>query len=801
MKKLILTALLIIMFTTLAYSQNLTQTVRGTVIDTDSKLPLIGVTVVIIGTDPVIGTISDLTGNFKFKNIPIGRIALQFSYIGYEARTIPDIVVNSGKEEVLDITMQESVVKMDEVVVKAHKKGEANNDMAMISSRSISPEETKRYAGGYDDPSHILKNFAGVSQTASGNNDIIVRGNSPKYLQWRLEGTEITNPNHQMDQNATIGGFSCLNNKLLEVSDFYTAAYSPEYGDVLSGVYDVKLRPGNNEKSEMMAGVGIMGTDFTLEGPFKKGYAGSYIINYRFSNIGLIQALKLADIPGIKTTFQDATFKLVLPTKKMGAFSFFGLGGLDNLNVLDVQQNIWQTPGNNQMMPDLIQDFDQGNYLSNIGLNHTLNINSKSYLKTTLSYSAIGMNDDVFESSVIDADISGIKLNYSSRIKTSTYRGAVTYRNKINAKNKIQIGTVYSLISENNNQSQLETDRINRFTLIDYNGNITTLQNFVSWKYNFNDDITLVAGFHNTNLLLNHKSTIEPRIAVNWKLDNTSSVHAGYGKHSTMENIHNYFARVKQLDGTITEPNKNLDLLKADHFVLGYDKSISENVRAKIELYYQHLYNLPVENNDTSYYATINEGADYRYVPLVNKGIGKNYGIEATIERFFNNHYYFLINASLFDSKYKALDGIWRNTKFNSNYLANILFGKEFDKIGKKQNKTLSLNAKVFFSGGQRYIPLLRDANGDLAVDPVNNRFWDYSKAYDKTMGNFFRLNFSASYKINKPKATHEIFLDLNNLTNNQGKLTEYYDAGKPGNIGYISQMSFLPNIMYRVYF
>jgi hypothetical protein len=107
--------------------------------------------------------------------------------------------------------------------------------------------------------------------------------------------------------------------------------------------------------------------------------------------------------------------------------------------------------------------------------------------------------------------------------KTSTYKGAITYNNKINK--KIRLDYIYSLINENNNQSQLEADRNNRFTLIDYNGNITTLQNFVSWKHNFNDDISLVAGFHNMNVFLNNKSTIEPRIAIDWKLDNTSAVH------------------------------------------------------------------------------------------------------------------------------------------------------------------------------------------------------------------------------------------------------------------------------------
>lgn len=800
MKKITLTILGIVMLSTLTFNQNLSQTLRGTVVDADSKLPLIGATVVIIGSNPIIGASTDVKGKFRLENIAIGRVSLQLTYLGYEPKTVTDIIVNSGKESVLEISMQESAVKINEIVVKAKIKGEANNDMVILSARSISPEETKRYAGGYDDPSVILNNFAGIA-SSQNTNDIVVRGNSPKYIQWRLEGTEITAPNHQADQNATIGGFNCLNNRLLDISDFYTGAFSSEYGDALSGIYDVKLRTGNNEKTEAMAGVGIMGTDFTVEGPFKKGYGGSYIVNYRFSNIALLQALKIINIPGVKTTFQDANFKVLLPTKKAGSFSFFGLGGLDNLNVLDVTKDIYPLPGNDQMLSDLTLDFYQKNYLSNIGMNHTININSKSYIKTTLSYSAIGMNNEVFESIIKESDTIDRKLNFNTSIKTYTYKGAIIFNNRINAKNKIQIGVKYSLINESNKQSQLEADRITRLMLIDFNGDITNLQNFISWKHNFNDKIALIAGFHNMNVLLNNKSTLEPRVALNWKINNNNSIHVGYGKHSTIEKTHNYFTIVKQPDGSIVEPNKDLGLLKANHYVLGYDKNITENLRAKVELYYQHLYNLPVENDPTSFYATINESYDYKYVSLVNKGVGKNYGIEATLERNFSKHYYFLINGTLFESKYKALDGVWRNTMYNSKYIVNALFGKEFDKLGKKQNKTLTLNAKVFFNGGQRYIPLLRDANGNLAVDPANNKFWDYSKAYDNSLSNNFMLNLSMSYKINRSYATHEIFLDLNNLTNYQSKLTEYYDASKPNKIGYIMQGNFMPNLMYRVYF
>lgn len=810
MKKLSLTTLIIVMFTTLAFSQKLTQTVRGAIIDTDSKLPLIGANVMIPGTDPLIGTATDVNGKFRLENIPLGRITLRLSYIGYEYKTIPNIVVNSGKEVVLNLNMQESAVKMDEVVVKPNKnKGEALNDMSLISARSISVEETDRYTGSFNDPSRIMSNFAGVASTQDGSNDIIVRGNSPKYVQWRLEGVEITNPNHFEDQNSVSGGISALNNNLLATSDFYSGAFSPEYGDVLSGVYDVKLRRGNNEKFESIFGFGLLGTDFTVEGPFKKGYAGSYLVNYRYSTASIISDLGLIDIAGIPK-FQDAAFKVVLPTQRTGTFSFFALGGLNGFLFEDIKADLWQTPGDRSMNSEISEDYDKSNYLLNSGVNHTLSINENSFIKTTLSYSSTGMKDDIFESRIIETDDGeggvlldtvGRTLNFNSRLMKSAYRGAITYSNKLNAKNKIQIGTKYTLFDYDNNQSMLQNDSATRVTLVDFKENVGTVRNFISWKHRLNENITVVSGFHNMNVLLNNKSTLEPRLAVNWKLNNTSSISAGYGKHSNMERIHNYFSKVELEDGNVIEPNKDLDLLKAHHFVLGYEKRFTENLMAKVEVYYQDLYNLPVENSDTSYYATINEGLEYRYVDLVNKGTGKNTGVEFTLERFFNNNYYYLINASLYDSKYKSLEGVERNTQYNGNYLVNILAGKEFGNLGKKGNQTLALNGKVFFGGGRKIIPLLRDEQGNLAVDPENNRYWDYEKAFENKIEDIFQLNVSIIYKWNKPNVTHEIFIDLGNITNTKGKISEYYDESEPNSIGHMTQFGFFPNLMYRVYF
>jgi len=811
-QKLSLALWLVLFFSSSLGAQNLFQTVRGTVLDTDSKLPLVGAQVVLLG-EPNRGTTTDVQGHFRFEQVPIGRVVLELSYLGYERQTIPNIVVNSGKEVVLSLQMQESALSMNEVTVTASQnKGEAINDMTLISARSVSPEETNRYAGGFNDPSRILSNFAGITSTQDGSNDIIVRGNSPKYVQWRLEGEQITNPNHFGDQSAVGGSISILNNNLLAASDFYTGAFNPEFGDVLSGVYDVRLRAGNNEKFESVFGFGLLGTEMTIEGPFKKGYGGSFLLNYRYSTAGLLSRLGLlGDIGGV-LNFQDATFKLVLPTRSMGVFSVYGLGGRSKFSFEDVTPAIWVIPGENASLAEFRNDYDKKAHLLNLGIKHTLNLGANSYFNANLSYSSEGIEDDIFEAGIVkitdsngevlrDSVISK-NLNFQGRLKKPSYRASVIYNHKFNARHKIQIGTKYTLFEYQFNQTQFRNDDANnRFVLLDFAENVGTLRNFVSWKYRAGQRLSWVAGLHQMNVLLNGKSTLEPRLAVEYRATSSAAIHVGYGKHSNMESIHHYFAKVQQPDGSVTTPNRDLDLLKADHFVLGFEQRLGKNMRAKVEAYYQRLYNLPVENLDTSYFSTIIEGLDFRHVDLVNKGKGRNYGVEVTLEKFFSNQYYFMVNASLYESKYTALDGRERNTPFNGQYLVNILCGKEFPNLGKKKNQTLGINAKAFFGGGRKIIPLLRDAQGNLAVDPANNRFWDYNQAFERSLENPYQILLSASYKWNKPKATHELFLNLDNVTHHKGKIMEFYDENEPNKIGHMTQFGFFPNLMYRVYF
>ena len=783
------------------FGQDATQSIRGSVIDQDTQLPLFGATISVLNLTPFIGTTTDFEGDFRLEKVPIGRVNLMISYIGYQNKFVANIEVNSAKEIILDIALVEAIGSLDEVVISAtKKKGTALNELAIVSSRSISVEQTSRYAGGFNDPAKITSNFAGVTNSQDGGNDIIIRGNSPKYVGWRLEGAEITNPNHFGDPSSIGGSTGALNNNLLSTSDFYTGAFPAEFGNALSGVYDVKMRHGNNEKTEGIFGFGLLGTDITLEGPFRKDYKGSYLVNFRYSTIGAAIDLGAIPVEDVSLKFQDAAFKISLPTKNLGSFSIFGLQGNSDFTFLDINPGLIVTPGNDFAQTDIKEDFNKGSNLLNIGVNHIANVSPNSYVKTSLLFSREGIEDQVFENR-FNADSVPIRIiNFDSDLKKNAYKLNSQYKLKINAKNKFSSGIQFTLFEQNLTQSFLnEAD--DRQTLVDFNDFISSFQSFVSWKYMPTEKLSVVAGLHNTNVLFNNKYTIEPRFATSYELSNSSSLSMGAGLHSRMESIHNYFARVEQPSGTITTPNLNLGLIKAVHYVMGYDKYFSKNLRLKSEVYFQRLYNVPVENDSNSSYTTLNEGLELNYVALVNEGVGKNYGVEFTLERFLKKGYYFLFNTSLYESKYTALDGVERNTRFNGNYIFNVLAGKEFTGLGKKGNQVFAANIKLFYGGGRYYIPLLRDDNGKLAVDVEKGRIFDYSKAYQSKLDDITNITFSLSYKWNKKKTTHELFLNIDNLTNNQARLREYYDIDEPTRIAYERQVGLIPNFLYRIYF
>jgi len=305
-----------------------TQQLRGMVTDQILHQPLDGATVTLANTGLTV--VTDATGVFRFKDIRVGTYNLIISYSGYKVGQAENIIVNSGKETVISVSLEAVIYTEKEAIVKASsKKNKPLNDMSVVSARAFTVEETQKYAAAVNDPLRMATAFAGVLANDDGNNSIIIRGNSPTGLLWRMEGMDIPNPNHFGVPGSSGGGISILSSQLLSNSDFITAAFPAEYGNALSGVFDINLRKGNNEKREYTLQAGVLGLNGALEGPFSKNYKGSYLINYRYSTLAVLSKAGVLPDNGA-TNFQDLAYNFYLPTTKFGTFTFFGFGGLSD---------------------------------------------------------------------------------------------------------------------------------------------------------------------------------------------------------------------------------------------------------------------------------------------------------------------------------------------------------------------------------------------------------------------------------------------------------------------------------------
>ncbi len=756
-------------------AQEITQTIRGVVLDKDSQVTLPGAHLIIAGSDPPIGTVTDVNGEFSFGKLPVGRYNITVYYLGYETQTIPNVLLNSGKETVLKIELTESVVKLSEVVISGKQnKAEAINKMATVSVMKLNVEEMEHYAGTLNDAARTVSSFAGVASNPSGTNDIIIRGNSPRGMAWRLEGIDIPNPNHFAEEGSSSGGLSILNGAVLANSDFFTGAFPAEYGNAYSGVFDMSLRDGNNKTHEYSIQAGFLGLDATFEGPFRKGNPSSYLFNYRFSTLTLFQALGIKLVGDAVPSFQDLTFKIKVPTEHSGTFSIFGIGGMSKVTEEETHFK---------------NDYTTGMWV--IGAKNIYFINKTTYLTSIIAYTG-SVNKWDYKTLDKDNDFTSKAID---NFIYQTPRISLNVNHKFNSKNVLKTGVDFTF-----SRYDLLSDRydyeINKLvTGVYQNGSTILMQAWVSWKHRFNEKLTLVSGLHSMYLLLNGNYTIEPRLGMKWSFRPSQALNFGFGLHSRMESLSTYFARQTMADGVMVMPNKDLDFTKAVHFVLGYENLLKENLFFKAELYYQYLYDVPVENNDTSSFSILNYSFGYPDRALVNQGTGRNVGVELTLEKYFSRNYYFLITTSLFNSRYKALDGIERNTRYNSNYILNVLGGKNFI-IGNSQRKrTLSLNLRGTWAGGQWSTPIDLERSREEGTTVRNEKL-----AFSERWKDFIRIDFKISISRNRKRATHMLELDIQNITNQLNVTNNYYDPYS-GKIKTTTQMGIVPVLNYRVQF
>ncbi len=767
--KLVCLLVLFLCFQIEGYSQKLTQTIRGKIIDQESQAPIMGATVVIDNSNPLKGASSGMDGTFEIKEVAVGRHNLKVSTIGYEEAVIPELLVGSGKEVVLTVRLQEVYTRLNEVVVTSiPEKAQPINEMATVSARSFSVEETQRYAASLNDPGRMVLSFAGVSSNNDASNEIVVRGNSPRGVSWRIEGIEVPNPNHFGEEGSAGGGVSMMSANMMDASDFYTGAFPAEYGNAYSGVFDINLRKGNNRKREYAVQAGVLGVDFAAEGPFTKEYSGSYLINYRYSTLGILQSMGLDFFDGAAPIFQDLSYKIFLPTKKAGTFNFWGIGGLSNQKINGEEMN-----------------YDYRYNMGVSGLSHRIMLSDKTFLESIVT-AARSIN--AFEHHEPQKP-----FFYHDQFGKSNFRGSFLINHKLNNNNTFRGGLTASHEAYDLLQEFVAADT--SATELDTEGSSQLYQAYGQWKARLTKSVTLNTGLHAMLLGLNNNYSIEPRIGFRWQVATNQVLNAGFGVHSKMEPLLIYFYKYKNN----SMPNKELNFMRAFHYIIGYEYSFAPDWMLKAEAYYQQLRNVPIagegtDNPEWLTYSTINYGGDVVRQPLENDGSGRNYGIELSIEKFFTNNYYLTVTGSLYESKYTPRDGIERNSRYNGNFNANLLFGKEFH-VGSAGNNIIGINIRTLTSGGNRWTPVLPEESLRKGEEVK-----DWSRVYSERQGMYFRTDVRLSFRRNKPTRASIWSLDVQNATNNQNVWSKGYDEEK-GEVVTYYQMGLLPVLSYRIEF
>ncbi|MFK8045553.1 MAG: TonB-dependent receptor plug domain-containing protein [Crocinitomicaceae bacterium] len=758
------------------------QTVRGTISEIFTEKPIKGAEIKILRAGIIIKSgISDQEGVFTITNVELGTYDFLFQHINYESFIMPGIEISVSREITTEIEMNLKTVALDAVEVSPPKlRGTPVNEMATTSSYSIQADDAKRIASGLDDPIRVAGTLPGVtSATGFSENFISIRGNSPRSLKYMMEGIELPNPTHFARIGSAGGTFTIFSMQLLDKSDFYTGAFSAQYGNALGGIFDANFRKGNQYKHEHIIQAGVLGLDLASEGPISKEKKSSYAFNYRFGLVGLARLIGYPTQP----TYQDLSFTVNFPIGNRSNLKLFAIGGTslrDRLAVAD--SSVWE------------ESIDRTNLIlqskmSTLGAVFKHFITDQTVLKMTFAGS---LTDQIDNKQYVNNDYSFIDQrtnNYSSNVVSF----AASIKHKFNKRHFHITGLNYANTLHSWRSSRYSFNT-NSFS-VPFNGRGASneFKAYTLSKFLLTDKWSINTGVHFTYYDVNQGQAVEPRLSTEYTINKKHSLSASVGMHSQIEHFATYWYTDRTSENNL-HPNKNLGFAKSNHFIFGYKGKIWTNHRLRIEAYFQQLYDIPVDPIGTFSTINLNELQEIR--SLNNNGTGENYGIDLGFERYTENGLYYILNASVFRSLYTAGDNIKRSTAYDNRYNIKLLIGKEYqlkEKGGKY--KAFAWNTNLATLGGQPYTPV------DLAASELEQEtVYDIDQAFSKRDQPLVILDFTFSYKINSLKRRSVWALQIKNLFSNGNAIYREYDTISKREV-VVPSSSIFPVLSYRLEF
>lgn len=770
------------------------QTLRGYIVDRTTGNGLEGAYIELLNFSPQKTTVSGENGAFELSNIPVGHQRVRVELKGYYESIHSELVV-AGKQPVITIGMDEEIssriVTVEADRIKGNvKKGRFRNakmepidEMNPVSARAFNIEEVTKHVGGYGDPARIVTNFPGMFNIDDTQNYIVSRGNSPYGVLWEIEGVPIENPHHFATMGNTGALFPILNNNLLDNSDFVNGALAAQYSNVYSGVFDVKMRRGNNDRFEFAGQLSPYGAEFIAEGPFKKKGA-SFAVALRAGILDLLQLIGIQIGTNAVPRYYDANLKIDIPTKKAGHFSIFAIGGYshavisaDNIDSSD----IFAERGINL-------SFDVG--LAMAGIKHTKYFDKQTSLRTTLSYllqNYYSYRDTVHPDTILP--YFNVK-NVRHRVGLSSI-----FNKKFTARFTFRAGAHLYLRHLDLVEELIQKKELKTFA----NGFFIRTNAFAQMQYKFSPRLILTLGVQGMYWSLNQKSwAVEPRLALNWYVGARHKLSLGYGWHSKIQAFPISFVVERNPDGSYNDENRELGPTRSHHLVLSYDVYLAKFWGLKTNVYAQYNTDIGVQKTPSSL-SIANLGAIGAYPYLTgweNTGEAFSCGAELSIEKFFSHGYYGLVSGAYQRAFYRASDKVWRNSAFDAQYIASTVMGKEF-KIGKKKRNIIYADLRFTMHGGLPYTPIDLEASRQAGEEILK-----MNEAYSERLGIYKRLDVRLGIRINhrKKRISHHIYIEGNNVANFQNDLAVRYNP-ETQEIVRSRQFGFIPNLFYQILF
>ena len=756
------------------FAQNQTQTIRGVVVDQTTQKELVGATIAIVET--TIGTSTDETGHFKIEEVPVGRYEIAVNYLGYDKVIFSEILLESGKELVLDIGMNPSGTALNEVVVRGNSFNIRNQTFPAHELLTI--EETLRLPATFFDPARLSLSYAGVSSTNDQANHRIVRGNSPNNNAWRLEGVEIVNPNHLSNGGTNTdrparngGGVNILSAQMLGSSTFVRGSFPAVYGNALSSVLDMSLRNGNDQKFEFTGQIGVVGIDLSAEGPISKKKKHSFLTNYRYSTLGLLGAAGV-DLGDEAINFQDFALTVNLPFKNRRVLTLFGFFGSsqNRFSAKEVDEIVIQKDLSNIL-------FESNMGAGGLKYRHTFTDQWKWGITSVFS-SVVSNRSSEVDTFAMAQMLDQVELS-TQKISTNVFAQYLITKN-----NQFEFGVTSTWLRDRNDNTFFTPEVSTTGGEIDG----VLWQPYLDWTANFRN-LFLNLGGRYVQFTFNNTNSIEPTTQLYYRFGENQNIGLSYGIQSQRQ-----LPDIYRISTSNTSVNNNdLELSKAHHFSFWYENVLNE-IRLKSEIYYQSLYDIPIASAENSFSA-INIFEEVNSLQLVSNGTGRNYGVEISAQKYFTKNSFWLANLSLYESKYIGSDGIERDTRYNGNFVSNLTYGREFPYSKNGKDFILGINIRGSVAGGLRQTPI----NVELSEQLQRTIFINES-AFSLQQSDYFKTDLRIYWKRNKKKFNSTLSLDIQNLTNQQNPSFQFFDTFQ-NQVLQEYQLGLIPILSYRIEF